>query len=114
MSIQKTIEALRSKAEAGNPGAMLEYGQTLGRDDPSSLGWFERAEAAGSSAALISLGWAWEKGFHGATRDLAKALTFYEKALAAGHTELGPIPLAKHIKALKTKLKRSTATPPRS
>ncbi|HRE89108.1 MAG TPA: sel1 repeat family protein, partial [Myxococcota bacterium] len=59
------LAGLRAKAEAGDVEAMRELGTSLGRGDPESLGWFERAAAAGSGKAQVSLGWAWEKGFHG-------------------------------------------------
>lgn len=106
MTDRKAMAALETRAKGGDADAMLEYGQTLGRDHPDSLGWMERAQKAGCSRALVSLGWAWEKGFHGASIDLARAVAYYDQALAAGHLELGPTPLGKHVQKLKAKLKR--------
>lgn len=102
----KYLAGVRAKAEAGDVEAMEELGESLGRSDPESLGWFERAAEAGSAQGHVSLGWAWEKGFHGASVDLAKAVAHYQRAVAAGATELGPIELRKHLKALQTRLKK--------
>lgn len=103
---KKYLDGVRERAEGGDAEAMRELGASLGRENPESLTWLERAAAAGSKPALTSLGWAFEKGFHGASVDLAKAVEYYGRAVAAGETELGPIALPKHLKALQTKLKK--------
>lgn len=64
--------AVRKKAEAGDPQAMLALAnEWLLNTDPESFVWLERAAAAGLPKAFSSLGWTYERGLRGVSIDLA-------------------------------------------
>jgi hypothetical protein len=107
MSNDPRATKLRKSAEAGDPNAMAELATDwISNTDPEGRIWLERAAAAGIGKALSSLGWSHEKGLHGGSVDLAKAVDHYQRAIAAGVTTLGPLDLVAHAKKLASKVKR--------
>jgi hypothetical protein len=88
---QGGIEAIRQKAEAGDPSAMNTMGNIYlngsagqERNVSTAFRWFEKAAEANYPAAYFNIGLIYERGLMNGHSDLARAEAMYKKASSLG------------------------------
>lgn len=78
------LEPITEAAKLDSLPAMLILGNRLRRKDPeAAFGWFSRAAALGSAAAMTQVGLMYSNGL-GVKRDLDLAVSWFEQAAAKG------------------------------
>lgn len=88
---QSGIEAIKQKAEAGDPSAMNTMGNIYKngsagqeRDILAAKRWYEKAAEANYPAAYFNIGLMYERGLINGSPDLIKAEEMYKKASSLG------------------------------
>ena len=87
-----SIEAVRTRAEAGdavaqfNLGVRYDFGLGVPEDDVEAVAWYRQAAEQGHAVAQYTLGFMWAVG-RGVPQDDVEAVAWYRKAAEQGHAD---------------------------
>ena len=90
---KEAFKMFQLAAEAGlqgafvNLGVHLMNGQGCERNEREALRWYKKAAEMGDANGLSNMGNAWRDGRGGRGRDVKLAVSYYERAAAAGHAQ---------------------------